>query len=190
MADQAHASRDETSKNIQANLLKASKFQVGKEEKVPRNWSLFFFFRILPQAEFDATLLRLGGARDTSVDNTDAKRDLWRDFADPALMNAGLVDQRLADVGTPKLDAPPSSPDAPPSSPGASPSLPGAPPSKRKPDRCAAVASTPSSPQRSDGMRIRAAPSERWTLQPPRGHRGGRMEAHSAHRTGKGGRPA
>lgn len=129
MADQAHASRDETCKNIQANLLKASKFQ-----KAPRNWSLFFFFRILPQAEFDATLLRLVRARDTSVDNTDAKRDLWRDFADPALMNAGLVDQSLADVRTPKLDAPPSSPDAPPSSPGASPSLAGAPPSKRKPD--------------------------------------------------------
>ncbi len=66
--------------------------------------------RVGDLAEFDDPLLRLGGARGT--DSTDAKHDLWRDFAEPALMNAGPVDQRLADVRTTELDAPPSSPDA------------------------------------------------------------------------------
>ena len=40
--------------NIQAHLLRASRFSDGTK----RNWSLFFFFRILPQAEFDATIRR------------------------------------------------------------------------------------------------------------------------------------
>jgi Dyp-type peroxidase family len=99
MADQAHASRDETSKNIQANLLKASKFQVGKEEKAPRNWSLFFFFRILRQAEFDAMMDRMQGAM---KDDPGAKHELWQDFAQTTYMNAGIVEQRLEkDPGLP-----------------------------------------------------------------------------------------
>src|SRR5229473_1248756 len=99
MANQAHASREETSKNIQAHLLKASKFQVGKDEKVPRNWSLFFFFRILRQAEFDAMMDRMQGAM---KDDPDAKHELWQDFAQTTYVNAGIVEQRLAkDPGLP-----------------------------------------------------------------------------------------
>src|SRR5215510_9047598 len=90
MADQAHASRDETSKNIQANVLKASKFQSG-EKKAPRNWSLFFFFRILRQAEFDAMMDRMQGAM---KDDPDAKHELWQDFAQTTFVNAGIVEQR------------------------------------------------------------------------------------------------
>jgi len=107
MTDQAHATREQTRENVQAHILRASKFQIG-DKQVPRNWSLFFFFRILPQAEFDATLGRMGDAK---VDSAVAKRDLWLDFKDPALLNAGLVEQRLADM--PAQGAPPSEPDAP-----------------------------------------------------------------------------
>lgn len=91
MANQAHASREETSKNIQANLLKASKFQVGKDEEVTRNWSLFFFFRILRQAEFDAMMDRMQGAL---KDDPYAKHELWQDFAQTTFVNAGIVEQR------------------------------------------------------------------------------------------------
>jgi Dyp-type peroxidase family len=90
MPDQAHASRDETSRNIQANLLKASKFQVGKE-KLPQNWSLFFFFRILRQAEFDAMMDRMQSAM---KDDPNAKHELWQDFAQTTYVNAGIVEQR------------------------------------------------------------------------------------------------
>ncbi|MBR1122723.1 Dyp-type peroxidase [Bradyrhizobium lablabi] len=80
-----------------------------------RNWSLFFFFRILPQAEFDATIRRIEAAARTTSDNDDDKkrneRDLWLDFAQPSFANAGVVDQRLADI--PPGDASPRSPDDP-----------------------------------------------------------------------------
>lgn len=89
MADRAHATREETSRNVQAHILRASKFN----EK-PRNWSLFFFFRILPQAEFDEMLKRMQGAM---TDDDGAKRELWRDFAQTTLVNAGLVEQRSAE---------------------------------------------------------------------------------------------
>jgi deferrochelatase/peroxidase EfeB/cytochrome P450 len=121
MTDQDHATREQTRQNVQAHILRASKFQIG-DKQVPRNWSLFFFFRILPQAEFDATLGRMKRMGDATVDSAAAKRDLWLDFRDPALLNAGLVEQRLA------------KPDAPPLQPGVPPSAPGAAPSKRKPD--------------------------------------------------------
>jgi deferrochelatase/peroxidase EfeB/cytochrome P450 len=111
MTDQAHATPEQTRQNVQAHILRASKF----DKQTPRNWSLFFFFRILPQAEFDATLGRMKRTEDTTVDNAAAKRDLWLDFVEPALLNAGLVEQRLADSLTPKTDATPSSPGAPPS---------------------------------------------------------------------------
>jgi deferrochelatase/peroxidase EfeB/cytochrome P450 len=117
MTDRVDASRKETRQNVQAHILRASKFQIDGK-KAPRDWSLFFFFRILPQAEFDATAARLDRVKDTTVDNTAAKRDLWQDFADPALLNAGLIEQSLADSLAPKPNAPP----------------PGAPSSNRKPD--------------------------------------------------------
>jgi len=110
MTDQDHATQEQTRQNVQAHILRASKFQIG-DKQVPRNWSLFFFFRILPQAEFDATLGRMKRIGDATVDNATAKRDLWLDFKEPALLNAGLVEQRLADSLAP--GAPPSEPDAP-----------------------------------------------------------------------------
>ena len=51
--------RQETLENVQAHLLRASKFKIGSEHVVPKNWSLFFFFRILTQAEFGATMQRM-----------------------------------------------------------------------------------------------------------------------------------
>jgi hypothetical protein len=98
--------------NIQANLLRASKFPDG----TARNWSLFFFFRILPQAEFDLTMQRVKAAGETTTDADDAplkrsnERELWLDFAQPYLGHAGVVDQALADA---RSSAAPSAPDAP-----------------------------------------------------------------------------
>jgi Dyp-type peroxidase family len=93
ITDRAHATREETLDNVQAHLLRASKFRLG-DQKVARNWSLFFFFRILPQAEFDAMIARM---QDAIKDDAGAKQKLWRDFAEPALVNAGLVAQRAAE---------------------------------------------------------------------------------------------
>jgi Dyp-type peroxidase family len=53
-AEDQEASR----KNIQAHLLKASKFKGGRT----RNWSLFVFFRIMADAEMQATWARLPGS--------------------------------------------------------------------------------------------------------------------------------
>jgi Dyp-type peroxidase family len=87
--------------NIQAHLLRPSKFPGDKT----RNWSLFFFFRILPQAEYDATINRIRAAAAPATSDDDAsvklkldkERKLWLDFAQPAFTNAGVVDQGLAD---------------------------------------------------------------------------------------------
>ena len=43
--------------SVQAHLGRASKFADGKT----RDWSVFFFFRILPQAAIDADVARLRG---------------------------------------------------------------------------------------------------------------------------------
>ena len=61
-------------RTLQAHILRASKFK-----DKPRNWSLFFFFRILHQAEFDVMIERMEGAM---TDDNDAKRKLWQDFAE------------------------------------------------------------------------------------------------------------
>ena len=80
----------ETCENVQANILRATKFK----EKQPRDWSLFFFFRILHQAEFDVMIERMEGAL---TDDDSARRELWQDFAETTLVNAELVEQRLAE---------------------------------------------------------------------------------------------
>ncbi|WP_372782880.1 hypothetical protein [Phenylobacterium sp.] len=67
--------------NIQAHLLRASKF--GRQ---PRDWSLFFFFRILTQAEMGAALLRL-------QDGPSAWPRVKMDLINPGLANAGLAEQ-------------------------------------------------------------------------------------------------
>jgi Dyp-type peroxidase family len=96
----------EAAGNIQANLLRASKFPDGTR----RNWSLFFFFRILPQAEFDATIRRLTAAAAEGDDTLKSKHSLWLDFAHPGFKNAGVVEQDLSDAGS---SAAPSAPDGP-----------------------------------------------------------------------------
>jgi Dyp-type peroxidase family len=140
VTNQVDDNRKQTRQNAQAHILRAAKFSTADGKKA-RNWSLFFFFRILSQAEFDATLVRMKRTGDTTLDSAAAKRDLWLDFAEPGLLNAGLVDQCLADSQALKAGAPPSSPgtpplspDAPPLSPDALPSLADAPQSGRRPD--------------------------------------------------------
>jgi deferrochelatase/peroxidase EfeB/cytochrome P450 len=103
MTDQAPATREETRNNVQAHFLKASKFQIGRDS-APRNWSLFFFFRILPQAEFDVMMHRMKSA--LNDDRSGAKDELWQDFAQTAYVNAGLVEQRLADNPKSEPDRP------------------------------------------------------------------------------------
>ena len=89
----------ETCENVQANILRATKFK----EKQPRDWSLFFFFRILHQAEFDVMIERMEGAL---TDDDSARRELWQDFAETTLVNAGLVEQRLAENSGSEPDRP------------------------------------------------------------------------------------
>jgi Dyp-type peroxidase family len=83
------------SSSVQAHLGRASHFADGKT----RNWTLFFFYRILNQAEVDADVKRLVAvASEKDADNKKAALStfLWA-LADPALMNAGLVEQKLAE---------------------------------------------------------------------------------------------
>src|ERR1700722_14749218 len=103
MTNQAPATPEETRNNVQAHLLKASKFEIG-DDSMARNWSLFFFFRILPQAEFDAMTDRMKSAMND--DRSGAKDELWQDFAQTAFVNAGLVAQRLADDPKSEPDRP------------------------------------------------------------------------------------
>ncbi len=95
--------------NIQAHLLRASRFSDGTK----RNWSLFFFFRILPQAEFDATIRRFEAVADlknTAESQVERERELWLDFAQPSFANAGIVDQSRADAVSPAAPSPPDGP--------------------------------------------------------------------------------
>jgi len=94
----ANATQEETCRNVQAHILRASKFK-----DKPRNWSLFFFFRILQQAEFDVMIERMEGAM---TDDDAAKRELWQDFAETTLVNAGLVKQRVAEDSGSEPDRP------------------------------------------------------------------------------------
>jgi Dyp-type peroxidase family len=89
--------------NVQANILRASKYADGKA----RNWSLFFFFRILPQSEFDATIRRLVAA--TSNCDEECERKLWLDFAQPSFANAVAE----SDAGPQGLPVAPAGSDAP-----------------------------------------------------------------------------
>lgn len=70
--------------NIQANLVRASKFADGE----PRDWTAFFFFRIMPDAEIAATSARI----DAFLAQPDSSkgREILLDFANPGLVNAGL----------------------------------------------------------------------------------------------------
>ena len=60
---------------VQANLIRAAKRVADNR---PRDWLLFFFFRILDDVEVDATLKRIEGAADEEM-----RKFLWLDFAHP-----------------------------------------------------------------------------------------------------------
>ena len=95
---------EELANNVQANLLRVSKFADGQT----RNWSLFLFFRILTGAEMDETKKRLdmGDARSVGAANTAASpraanlaanltaknlKALKLDLAQPSLTQAGVT---------------------------------------------------------------------------------------------------
>jgi deferrochelatase/peroxidase EfeB/cytochrome P450 len=92
--------------SVQAHLGKASHFADG----LTRNWSLFFFFRILPEAELAMDYERLAKLMAaTKADDREAMeaaaRELLAAIHHPAAMNAGVVKQAWAD-GQAAPDAP------------------------------------------------------------------------------------
>jgi Dyp-type peroxidase family len=93
---------------VQAHLGRASKFADGKT----RNWTVFFFFRIMSQASVEAsaaalqrlvTLLRAPDRSDEALRDIRkaAAEALWT-LKDPALMNARISKQALAGWGDPE----------------------------------------------------------------------------------------
>jgi Dyp-type peroxidase family len=70
---------------VQSHLLRATKFRDGRT----RNWSLFFFFRVLTQAEVDAPFKR--GVTKGATAAQGAVLEV--DFANTALASAGVVEQ-------------------------------------------------------------------------------------------------
>ncbi|WP_374471515.1 cytochrome P450 [Phenylobacterium sp.] len=71
--------------DIQANLVRASRFEDGQT----RDWTLFFFFRIMPQAEMDASLGRLVSFAETQ--SPEKALELITDLQNPSLFNVGLA---------------------------------------------------------------------------------------------------
>jgi len=119
-----------TSANVQAHLLRAAKMPAGPKARAKgsvyetRNWSLFFFFRVMQQAEMRETVTRLAATANEhkGADAKSAKGRFvtdketspsWKaklDLAFPATLNAGLVrqtrhDERAGDVGTGQVAA-------------------------------------------------------------------------------------
>ena len=92
--------------SVQAHLGRASRFANGQK----RDWSLFFFFRILPQAEVDKDFGQLAQVMKAVLDG---QRDLAEEEAQKLLAslhnsstaNAGFVDQEKDD-GRDNADAP------------------------------------------------------------------------------------
>ena len=84
--------------NVQAHLGRASTFPNGKT----RDWSLFFFFRILPQAEIDRDFDRLKKimtavkAGETDLADEEGQK-LLAALHNPSTVNAGILDQEKYD---------------------------------------------------------------------------------------------
>ena len=80
--------------NVQAHLGRASRFADGRK----RNWSLFFFFRILPEAElkndFDQLATFMKAYHDHSDVVEEEGRKLLAALQYPAAVNAGIVKQK------------------------------------------------------------------------------------------------
>ncbi len=84
--------------NMQAHLGRASRFADGSK----RNWSLFFFFRILPEAElkndFDQLAAFMKALKDGNSDVAEEEgRKLLAALQYPAAVNAGIVKQKEDD---------------------------------------------------------------------------------------------
>ena len=82
---------------VQANLGDASR--VAENDRA-RDWSLFFFFRILPEAEIRKDVDRVSKYMKAWIkdNNEDEKKreghELLTSLRSPAAVNAGLVDQK------------------------------------------------------------------------------------------------
>lgn len=104
------------SANMQAHLLRAAKMPAGPRARAKgrtyetRNWSLFFFFRIMQQAEMRETATRLKAAKGPKPVGAPAAKGSflkdsknlpsWRsklDLAMPAMLNGGLASQAASD---------------------------------------------------------------------------------------------
>jgi len=69
-----------TGKDVQANLLRPAK----RSGKKPRDWLLFFFFRILDDEQIEATKTRIANCPEDAAH----QEALWLDFAHPTLLHA------------------------------------------------------------------------------------------------------
>ncbi|HEX6374417.1 MAG TPA: hypothetical protein VFZ91_01720 [Allosphingosinicella sp.] len=86
---------------VQAHLVRPAKMPTGRSAEKgkayeTRNWSLFFFFRIMQQGEMQETLSRLKAI--LAQEEESGFRRLKMDLAFPTVLNAGLVSQALRDM--------------------------------------------------------------------------------------------
>ena len=79
-ADGAIQIDSRTGKDVQAHLLRSAK----RADKKPRDWLLFFFFRIVDDEQIEATKARI----QTCPEEVAHQEALWLDFAHPALLHA------------------------------------------------------------------------------------------------------
>jgi Dyp-type peroxidase family len=90
-AEESYSVASKLASSVQAHLGKASRFADGKV----RDWTLFFFFRIVPEIETHADLERLAAVLKARTD-AEAIAPLTRlvaALANPAAINAGLEEQ-------------------------------------------------------------------------------------------------
>lgn len=101
------ATAAEVRDQVQAHLLRAAKFSGAQ---AATRWSLFFFFRILTRAELAATGERIRSAANDASDGKKSWNELWLDYAQPDVQNAGLVAQKMDDDARAKAALPPDAP--------------------------------------------------------------------------------
>jgi len=119
--------RNETARNVQAGMLRSPKTSlwVEGEDKAPtkayetRNWSLFFFFRIMRQAEMHQTAKRLRAVpehwepKDFMKDRDGLPASKAKlDLAYPGYLNGGLVRQARSEEEEKGRNEPGTAPDA------------------------------------------------------------------------------
>jgi deferrochelatase/peroxidase EfeB len=92
--EESYSAASRLASSVQAHLGKASRFADGKV----RDWTFFFFFRIVPESETQADLGRLATvlkAR-TDAEAIAALKQFVAALANPAAINAGSVEQTKA----------------------------------------------------------------------------------------------